>query len=175
MLHFKYCKLFQTNIGFEKPSQLFHHSAQVGHHTSLTLGRSISKRNTTIASHIRIQREVAYCCDCLLKKINIHKRSLWDRKENNRWLKDSISHQWKKRYLPDSLSFTWLYCIVPLTPDGGVKGAKRTVFPESISLHCLGKLVTRAEALTGFQVTLICLSNAQWMTTVIRLQGLQAS
>lgn len=76
MLHFKYCKLFQTNIGFEKLSQLFHHSGQIGHHTSLTSDRSISQRNTTVASHKRIQREVAYCSDYLLKKINVYKRSL---------------------------------------------------------------------------------------------------
>jgi len=50
--------------------------------------------------------------------------------------------------------------MVPLTPDGRVTGTKETGFPESISLHCSDKLLT-ARTLTGFQVTLICLSNDQ--------------
>lgn len=107
--------------------------------------------------------------------MTICERSFWDWKENNPWPKDSVSNEWKKRLLPESLSSTCLYFTVPLTPDRKVTGTKETGFPHNISLHCSDKLVTRAGTLTGFQVTLICLSNDQWMTTVIGLQGLLAS
>lgn len=124
-----------------------------------------SQRNRAVASQFSLQREAAYCSDNLLQTINVWEGSFWDRK-NNPQPEESISHDWRKRFLPESFSSTWLY--------GRVTGTKQTGFSESISLCCSGKLVT-AGTVTGFQVALICSSSDQWMTTVIGLEGLQDS